>query len=91
MVPALGMSKKLIKCINEYVKKYGKLVLTEILFNTLAMHNNLKVMIVPELSTIVYRKDWTIEDFKNNKNNLFHPVKNFVNHQKYREQLDSLL
>lgn len=90
MVPALGMSKKLIECIKEYAKNNGSLVLTEILFNTLAMHNNLKVIIAPELSTIVYRNDWTINDFKNNKNNLFHPVKNVEEHEKYRNEIKLL-
>lgn len=89
MVPALGLSKRLIQIINNYAKKNGTLVLTEILFNTLAMHNNLNVIIAPELSTIVYKNNWTIEDIKNNKNNLFHPIKNFENHQLFRNILNN--
>ena len=89
MVPALGMSKKLIECINNYVKKNNELLLTEILFNTIAMHNNLKVIIAPELSTIVYRNKWTVDDFKKNKYNLYHPVKDIENHEKYRNELNN--
>jgi len=87
MVPAVGISKKLMNLIRDFAKDNGYLVLTEIMFNTLAMHNNLNVVIAEEFSTIVYRNEWKIDDFKNNKNNLFHPVKDTDNHKKYRESI----
>lgn len=87
MVPLVGISKKLMNLISNFAKENGYLLLTEIIFNTLAMHNNLNVINPPELSTIVYRHEWTIDDFKNNKNNLFHPVKDVNNHKKYRESI----
>jgi len=87
MVCAFGISSKLLKCIDIYAKENRKLILTEILLNTLAMHNNLNVMIAPELSSIVYKHIWTFEDFKKNKLNLFHPVKDFKNHPIYRKSL----
>jgi hypothetical protein len=87
MVPAVGISKNLMNLIRDFAKYKGYLVLTEIIFNTLAMHNNINVINPPELSTIVYRQNWTLDDFKNNKNNLFHPVKDVNNHKKYRNYI----
>jgi hypothetical protein len=48
----------------------------------------MKILCPPELSTIVYRNDWTIEDFKNNPKNLFHPLKDFSMHEYYRNELN---
>ena len=45
------------------------------MFNTVALHNNLYVKTIQELSTIIWRKKggWQQNDI--NKNNLYHPVK----------------
>jgi hypothetical protein len=45
----------------------------EALFNTLAIHNNLSVLPITELSTIHWRHAWKLADIQ--PTHLYHPVK----------------
>jgi hypothetical protein len=82
MICAIRCSKKLISCINEYTIKYKDLFLDEVLFNTIALKNNLITVTPTELSSIVYQKDWDKKDI--DKNNLYHPVKDIKKQYEFR-------
>ena len=85
MICAIRISKKLLKCIDDYASKYKNLFLDEALFNTLALHNNLKVKNPDELRNIKWRKKWKFSDI--NKKNLYHPIKNIRTQKKFRKKL----
>ena len=72
---AIRCSKKLLECIFAHAMKYNSLFFDEAMFNTLALHNNLYVKAIKELSTIIWRKKGGWQQSKINKNNLYHPVK----------------
>jgi hypothetical protein len=85
MICAIRCSKKMMKSIDDYAKKYNNLFLDESLFNTLAVHNNLQVNTIPELKTIVYRTNWKLSDIV--KTNLYHPIKDINIHYDFRNNL----
>jgi hypothetical protein len=89
MISAIRCSKKLLKYIYDYATNYKKLILDEVLFNTLAMQNNLVIVIPEELSTIVFKKNWKIDNI--NMNNLYHPIKNTKKHHVFRRKLQQNL
>ena len=72
---AIRCSKKLLECIFAHALKYNSLCLDEAMFNTVALHNNLHVKTIQELSTIIWRKKGGWQQNEINKNNLYHPVK----------------
>lgn len=86
LICAIRCSKKMLECINNYAKTYNNLFLDESLFNTLAIHNNLKINCISELDTIHWRKKWYVNDI--NKNNLYHPIKDINIQYKLREYLN---
>ena len=83
MICAIRCSKKLLSYINDYASKYNILFFCEILFNTIAFHNNLIIITPSELSTIHFRKNWRKDEIK--KSNLYHPVKDIKKHYEFRE------
>lgn len=83
MICAIRCSKKLLECIFNYALKYNTLFMDEVMFNTLALHNNLNVKDIEELKTIVWRKKWTKNEI--NINNLYHPVKSIENQYQFRK------
>lgn len=84
MVCCCRLSKRLLLEIKKITQKFNLVPLNEFLFNTLAMKNNFNVYNPIELSSIVFKNDWTIEDFNKNPDYLYHPIKDFNNHNKYR-------
>jgi hypothetical protein len=85
MVCALGVSRNLLYIINLQVLAHKQLMFIEFMFNTLASQAGLTIINPPELSTIVYRKDWTEEDFISRPDNWFHPVKDRELHKYLRQ------
>jgi hypothetical protein len=85
MICAIRCSKKLMNCIHNYATMYKSLFLDEALFNTLALQNNLTVNTIPELSTIIFRRFWKLEEFE--ITNLYHPVKNIERQLKLRKHI----
>ena len=85
MICAIRCSKKLVNCIGDYAAKYNNLFMDEALFNTIAIHNNLEIKAVPELSPIVYRHIWKLSDISPEK--LYHPIKDIRVQYYYRQQL----
>jgi len=88
MVCALGVSRRLINVIKEYVSKSNTLFYLEVIFNTLANHKSLNIIVPNELSTIIYDMDWTNEEISSLPNNLFHPIKDKNQHYHLRKLIE---
>ena len=87
MVCACRLSNKLLLLVFNYIIKNKHALYHEFFFNTLALHNNLSVHTPKELYNIFYRNNWTFEDVKNNRDSLFHPVKDLNIHIEWRKKL----
>lgn len=83
MISAVRCSKALLNSIKEYAKVHNNLFMDEALFNTLAIHNNLRVLCIPELSSICYHKTWDFSEIVDT--NLYHPIKNIDVQYSYRK------
>ena len=83
MICAIRCSKNIMNAIHEYANKYNNLFMDEVLFTTLALHNNLSVICPHELSTIHWRNEWNKWDITSS-NNLYHPIKDIYKHYEYR-------
>ncbi len=84
MICAIRCSKELCERIKQYADTYKNLFMDEALFNTIALQNNLRVLCIPELSTIVYQRDWDITDIVDT--NLYHPIKSIDTQYLYRKR-----
>ncbi len=73
MVCATRLSNKLLQIIDNYAKEYKKLFYVESFYHTLAHYHNLHIQSIPELSTIIFRKNWKIQYM--NQDFIYHPVK----------------
>jgi len=58
MTCAIRVSKKFLKHIDIFAIKHKTLILDEVLYLTLSIHNNLSIINPIELSPIVYRRDF---------------------------------
>lgn len=87
MVSAMGISRNLFNVIDNYVTKNNTLFFTEIMFNTLASQNKLKVTDAFELKSVVWLGSWCIDDWLLLPNSVFHPMKQLDNYQSYRETI----
>lgn len=91
MVSAMGISRKLLNVIDNYVVKNNTLFFTEIMFNTLAYQNKLKVTDAFELKSVVWQGAWGVNEFALLPNNVFHPKKDLENFQYYRSEQEKLI
>lgn len=85
MICAIRCSKKMLECIFNHALKYKTLFFCEVLFNTIALHNNLNVKDIEELKTIIWRKQNGWKKNEININNLYHPVKSIKNQYELRK------
>ena len=85
MVCACRLSKKLLSLIKNYVSQHHTLIYHEFMFNTLALHNHLKISYPVELSGIIWRYDWKITEI--NKKTLYHPFKSIDQQNEFRKLL----
>lgn len=83
MICAIRVSKKLMECILEFVNNKKYLLFDELLFNTIALQNNLHVVTPIEFSNIVFSFHDIIPD-NINENYLYHPIKNLKKHKELR-------
>jgi hypothetical protein len=85
MTCAIRVSKKFLNDIDIFAIKNKKLIIDEVLYLTLALHNNLLIISPIELSAIVFKCDfnsidkiskmlyWNFDDIR--EDYLFHPIK----------------
>lgn len=85
MVCCCRISKKLLMKVKEFVEKNKFIILNEFIFNTIAHQSNMIINNPIELSGITFNNKWKKEDF--NINTLYHPVKDFSNHNYYRDYI----
>lgn len=83
MVCAIRVSRMLMMFIEEYADFFNTLHFCEVLFNTLAMKNNLEIVISEELSSIEFQKVWKIDNIK--QRYLYHPIKDICIQSEYRK------
>ena len=82
MICAVRMSRNLLQVIASYAKEKKKLIFVEVMLNTLAAVNNLRVETPIELSRVVHRHDW--DESKLDTKHLIHPIKDLALHEHYR-------
>jgi len=95
MTCAIRVSKTFLNHIDIFASKHKTLIMDELLYLTLAVHNNLSIVNPIELSTIVYRSKplpdsvpvsdvfyWNLNDIR--EDYLFHPMKDFTLQHKLR-------
>lgn len=87
MVCAIGVSRNLLNAIRTYKIKHNKLFHIESMFNTLAMQAGLKVIAPLELKSVVWKGEWSINEFLLLPNNVFHPKKETSEHPQYRRNI----
>jgi hypothetical protein len=87
MVCASGISKELFKCIKQYQNENNSLFYIEVMFNTLALHNNLSVVSPKELKSIVWMGKWDLNEFLLLPDNIFHPRKDIENFNNLRNEI----
>jgi hypothetical protein len=83
MICAVRISNILLDVISDFACKNKFLLFDETLFNTLALHNNLKIYNPIELSNVVFSFDDIDTTDENNINRcyLYHPLKNLSKHE----------
>jgi len=84
MICAIRVSRNMIDCIANYAKKYKSLFFCEIMFQTLAIQNNLSIIHPYELYTIFYIMKWEKDDIK--PFHLYHPIKDYKTHSYFRSE-----
>jgi hypothetical protein len=91
MVCCVRISNQLMNLVSQYAKDHKTLFYHEVLFNTAAFHNGLKVDNPREMSTVVFSvyAGYKNEDVICNPSNFFHPVKNEKRHLEIRMILSS--
>jgi hypothetical protein len=85
MICAIRVSNKLMICIKNYVDLYHNLFFDETLFTTIALHNNLKVNPIEELSSIEFNIKWNLTDIIKTK--LYHPIKDILTQDYFRNSI----
>ena len=88
MVCACRLSRKLMNKIEELVNTKKRLVFLELMFNTLAVQNNMEIVVSDTLSQIKppgHGYEWKLDNI--DINHMFHPVKDVNLQTKFREQL----
>ena len=85
MVCAARLSRRLLNSITDFVQMKGRLVFIEIMFNTLAVQEKMNIVTPGELSTIIWRHDWTPDIM--DENHLYHPIKDMRRQKDYRDVL----
>lgn len=85
MACCIRVSNRLLYSIKKYVKQNNTLLFLELMFNTLAYHNNLDVVVIEELKHILWRNDWKLNDI--DRKYIYHPIKDSKVHESYRKEL----
>ena len=86
MICAVRVSKKLLKCILDFVTLNKYLLFDELLFNTIALQNNLIIGTPIELSNVVFSFNDIIPNIVN-PTFLYHPIKDLNAQKKIRKKL----
>ena len=80
MICLVRLSNNLLRKVDEFIIKNKQMIFIETMFHTLAIHNNMIIKTPDEMTKIYYRHNWSNEEIINNKNYIYHPMKNIDNH-----------
>jgi hypothetical protein len=87
MVNVIGLSRRILTAMDDYVQWRGEVPFHEFFFNTLAMQLNMNIVSPSELSTIIFSRTYSIEQVSKQPNNLWHPVKDLAKQKRWRAVL----
>jgi hypothetical protein len=76
LVPAVGVSRRLLLEVRRFVAQYHQLEYIEIMFPTLAMQHSLKIYQPSQFRAIEFRCNYSCEDMINMWDQWLHPIKN---------------
>jgi len=88
LVCATRLSRRLLEAVKKFVAQHKRLIFIEIIFTTLVAQQGMKLEMPEELSTIIWRHEWTPETM--DTKHLFHPIKDVTVHDSYRERLGQI-
>ena len=87
MVNMVGLSRRMLTHVHDYVRWRGAVPFHEFFFNTLAMqHPNLTMVAPTELTGIVYLGAHKFDHIQRQPNNMWHPVKNLETRSLWRQK-----
>lgn len=86
MVNTVGFSRRMLVAIDQYIQWFGEIPFHEFFFNTLAMQLNFTIVTPPELKTIQYAKPFFYADIRKQRNNMWHPIKDFSERKMWRRR-----
>ena len=86
MSNVVGLSRRLLDAVDEFVRWQGSVPFHEFFFNTLAVHHHLTIVNPTELRTLVFRGNHPFDSVQRMPNNLFHPVKDLLLQNEWRER-----
>jgi len=86
MANVLGLSRRLLTTIADFVRWRGFNVFHEFSVQTLSLNLNMTVVSPIEFDTLFWRKHHTWNDINNKPNNFFHPVKNWTLQKIWRQR-----
>jgi len=86
LICARRCSKKLIESIRSYIEKYKKLFFCEAFYTIIALHNNLNIKAIDELSTLRWEPKfkWNLNIIQ--EQNIYHPIKDIKIQYEYRKK-----
>jgi hypothetical protein len=87
MVNVIGLSRRILTAMDDYVRWRGEVPFHEFFFNTLAMQSNMCIVTPTELDLIVYSAAYSFEQVSKQPSNLWHPVKHLAKHKRWRAML----
>jgi hypothetical protein len=79
------ISKELLAKVDEFVILNRKLIYKEILFHTLALHNNMAIETPDSMSKIRFKPEWDVADVVAEKKYIYHPIKDVQKHIDLRQ------
>jgi len=91
-IMAIRVSKKMMKAIDEFVKKYKNAFFDEAFFGTVALNYNIDITVTPELYYMWPLQQTLQKESKNNYKEkfLYHPVKSINQQRNIRDKFNKL-
>lgn len=84
MICIVRLSNRMMKIIKEYVNRNKTMFFLEYFVCTLANHHHLNTKVIDEMSTIIWRKIWKLDEIMEHEDYVYHPIKNVELQRAYR-------
>ena len=86
MVNTVGMSRRLLTSIADYIQWRGESTFHEYFFLSLAIQSKMIIRTPLETSTLIYRQNISWEQVKRQPNNFWHSMKNSSQRHSWRDK-----